>query len=59
MKEDIPEFWARVTEMQDDQDVTVRRQVSHFDRFHGDGDGDGDGLSLIHNTEPTRQEEIS
>ena len=28
MKEDIPEFWARVVEMQDDDDVAVRRQVS-------------------------------
>ena len=30
VKEDIPEFWARVSEMQDDEDVTVRRQVSPF-----------------------------
>ena len=27
VKEDIPEFWARVIEMQDDKDVAVRRQV--------------------------------
>ena len=27
VKEDIPEFWARVVEMQDDDDVAVRRQV--------------------------------
>ena len=51
MKEDIPEFWVRVTEMQDDEDVTVRRQVSPFDLLHisdgeedeGEDDGDGDG----------------
>merc|ERR1712047_232801 len=29
VKEDIPEFWARVVEMLDDDDVAVRRQVCH------------------------------
>ena len=46
MKEDIPEFWARVMEMQDDEDVAVRRQVSRVDDDDDDdGDDDSDGYN--------------
>ena len=44
VKEDIPEFWARVIEMQDDEDVAVRRQVFRIDDDDDDdGDDDSDG----------------